>query len=646
MTWNYVNAASTDANNRGIQWFKPSATQLKATLDVDNIRIKKVIVNANTNGSSASTSISVTIGNTSYGKQSISNNGTTSNLDYSFECNDVSNIVVLTLSCNKSLYIKTVTIEYENLAPTIVTFGSDKDNTTVTLANGKLGGDIFKGYTASETTGIAGTIKYESSDTDVATVDEKTGEVTVTGFGTAIITATFTPEDTETYAVTKASYTIVNQDKRANADIAFEEDTYTADFNNDSYDGIKLNNPHGLHVTYTTSSDDLMYENELAVYNKGVCATYTITATFEGNDDYKPATVTCTLNVKDTSAKFETMPIVFDCNTTKGSNTKNGNPDKISESIITISGSDAAFKTTEYRLYKNSTTTISTKIGNIVKIEFVGSSSTYPVSNLKSTEGTYKSGTWTGNAQDVVFTASAQARATKITVTVEVPVAKDLTLDEDQDYHNAAYDNYTVTLKRNLVKDEWNTFCVPFDITEEEAKEAFGDDVKICAFQNATATTVNFKAVTSIKKSKPYLIKPSIDTPADGYKFTLKPINSNAVEVEGTAGSVQMRGTYGPTDITTFAKGNTFAAGLGEDNTILKATSGAQMRGYRAFFLVPTSLEGQTLKANISGIITAIDAIHGVDKADAPVYNLNGQRVTGELKAGIYVKNGKKFIVK
>lgn len=574
--------------------------------------------------------------------------------DYPFSLSDITGDVkiTITISQNQQSYINNVKVIDESISSTKATFGSDKDNSTIILANGKLGGDVFNGYTASEATGVVGTIKYESNAKDVATVDE-TGNVTINGFGTATITATFTPDDTNTYAVSKVSYTITNEDKRADAEIAFEKETYIANVNNNSYDGIKLNNPYNLPVTYTTSSDDLMYEDGLAVYKTGVSATYTITAKFEGNDEYKPATTTCTLNVKDLNAEVETLPIVFDCNATQGSTTANNTPDRMFQSPVTISSDDAAFKwtssTKDYRLYAKSTTTISTSLGNIVKIEFEGSDSKKPLNNLKSQtnfNATATHATWTGNAQSVDFTASAQVRATKITVTVEVPVAKDLSLDESQANDITAYDNYSVTLKRNLVKDDWNTFCVPFDITEEEAKEAFGDNVKISAFKDATETTVNFATVTSIEAGKPYLIKPSIESPADGYMFTMKTISNPETTAVGTEGNVQMRGIYSPTDITTLTTDGTFAAGLGDENAILKANSGAQMRGFRAFFLVPTSLEGQSLKANIGGIITAIDAIHGTAQADAPVYNLNGQRMNGKLKAGIYVKNGKKFIVK
>ena len=53
-----------------------------------------------------------------------------------------------------------------------------------------------------------GDVTYTSSNTAVAEVAEKTGEVTIVGAGTATITATVTDSDTYTYAVKTAAYTI------------------------------------------------------------------------------------------------------------------------------------------------------------------------------------------------------------------------------------------------------------------------------------------------------------------------------------------------------------------------------------------------------------------------------------------------------
>ena len=48
----------------------------------------------------------------------------------------------------------------------------------------------------------------------------------------------------------------------------------------------------------------------------------------------------------------------------------------------------------------------------------------------------------------------------------------------------------------------------------------------------------------------------------------------------------------------------------------------------------------------IDGDATAIESVNAAAESDAEVYNLQGVRVNGALQKGIYVKNGKKFIVK
>ena len=53
-----------------------------------------------------------------------------------------------------------------------------------------------------------GTVTYSSSDTKVAEVDSKTGEVTIKGNGEATITATVADGPTYTYATKTASYKI------------------------------------------------------------------------------------------------------------------------------------------------------------------------------------------------------------------------------------------------------------------------------------------------------------------------------------------------------------------------------------------------------------------------------------------------------
>ena len=61
-----------------------------------------------------------------------------------------------------------------------------------------------------------GTVGYDSSNTAVATVNESTGEVTIVGAGTAIITATVSDSATYTYATKTATYTLTVEKKDVN----------------------------------------------------------------------------------------------------------------------------------------------------------------------------------------------------------------------------------------------------------------------------------------------------------------------------------------------------------------------------------------------------------------------------------------------
>ena len=79
-----------------------------------------------------------------------------------------------------------------------------------------------------------------------------------------------------------------------------------------------------------------------------------------------------------------------------------------------------------YRIYQNQTLTLTSTVGNIVKVEFTcvaKDDAKYGPANFVADNGEYTSagvlGTWTGNAATIVFTAStAQVRATQVVVTL------------------------------------------------------------------------------------------------------------------------------------------------------------------------------------------------------------------------------------
>lgn len=108
---------------------------------------------------------------------------------------------------------------------TSLSFGAGKDGSTVALTEGLLSdGSEFAGYTATESTGVPGSISYAATGDGVATVEKNTGALTInkTTYGTTTITATFTPTDAETYATSTATYTITNVEKIDLSEIIFD----------------------------------------------------------------------------------------------------------------------------------------------------------------------------------------------------------------------------------------------------------------------------------------------------------------------------------------------------------------------------------------------------------------------------------------
>lgn len=128
------------------------------------------------------------------------------------------------------------------------------------------------------------------------------------------------------------------------------------------------------------------------------------------------------------SANAQTT-VTFTAGTDKGTSTSQ-TTDKVTKDGITISSTSAALAATQYRFYANSTTTISSTVGNITKVVFTCTpdkknkyASSYfsvPKTNgvgkyTASSDG--KTGTWEGDASSFTLSASAQVRAEKIEVT-------------------------------------------------------------------------------------------------------------------------------------------------------------------------------------------------------------------------------------
>lgn len=510
-------------------------------------------------------------------------------------------------------------------------------------------------------------VTYISSNDEVAEVSE--GVIHMYKTGKVDITAKFAGNDT--YNAAEKTLALTIEDNRADAGIHFEKDSYTADINKDEFKGAVLVNPNKLTVTYSiTPADETALidpETGFVIYTKGTEASYVVTAKFSGDDTYKPVTATYTLKIADPN--YEVKTVTFDAKTDKGTTT-NTNSDAMDKEGIYVTSTSAAFATgSDYRFYgKNTEHTFSVKTGKITKIEFIGNSGSNPLTNLKLKEenGTFastkSSASWTGNSNRVIFTTIAQARATKITVTVKVPVAKDFTLDENKEVNEIEdWENSNVTVKRTFYKDgDWNTLCLPFDVSTEEVEKAFGSDAQLRQVDEANSkdNMVAFTTATAIKAGVPYLIKFDKLTEnadqAQKFEYTFKgvEVNTEPAPVTLENRNIVFAGVYEAFTPEEFMEdfGGDVVASMAAANTLKRVNAGTTIKGLRAVFGLSSSVQPQAVKVVIDGTTTGIGDLHvdGASVANGRVYNLNGQCVGTSLeglKAGVYIQNGKKVII-
>ena len=209
-----------------------------------------------------------------------------------------------------------------------------------------------------------------------------------------------------------------------------------------------------------------------------------------------------------------------------------------------------------------------------------------------------------------------------------------------------AQNDVDVQLKRTLSPEYWNTFCVPFTISEDMIAEKFGVGTQVCTFGSMNGNVMNFAHSTTIEAGKPYIVKPTKEV----VDPTFTGVNIEAVAAKQVgANGYFMQGIYSvKTDLTTDGT-NLF---LGDGNKFYKpsGTTTAKMKGMRAFFIVPQGTNFAALRANIDGATTAIDELTTVveQPTDNRIYNLQGQFVGTSFEGlhGVYVQNGKKVLVK
>lgn len=173
------------------------------------------------------------------------------------------------------------------------------------------------------------------------------------------------------------------------------------------------------------------------------------------------------------------------------------------------------------------------------------------------------------------------------------------------------------------------------------------------------ATTYLPVGVSAVKDAKAYVAavpenNETVMTEAAsfGAKTGVLLVSDNAAEKavltigDGTSVESALSGTLLAKDITD--QTNYLVFGKNKDNAnevgfFEPSTSVTSIPANRAFF---EGVASAAIALNFGGNVTAIDQVVNNANVNAPIFDLTGRRVVKAVKGGLYIQNGKKYIVK
>ena len=304
--------------------------------------------------------------------------------------------------------------------------------------------------------------------------------------------------------------------------------------------------------------------------------------------------------------------------------------------------------------YSNPSTVISGEEGVLVRIP-ISVSSSLPISTELS-----------GKLSGVVFSTLESVAVNMADASFDITVVENVTvLDEASMTQPTNAEGVKVRVKRTIKADEWSTICLPFAMTEAQVKAAFGNDVELGDFvsydtiedddENIVGITVDFDEATEIEANHPYIIKVA----ADISEFTVDNVD---IEVEdepcveydnGLTGKKRVvwgwfTGTYQAE--TVVPKNSLFLS----SNKYWYSKGLTKMKGFRAYFEfvdLLTNVDEAGVRIgmafNNDDETTGISAVRGkMADVGSDTFDLQGRKVQKGMKPGLYVKGGKKMVVK
>lgn len=469
------------------------------------------------------------------------------------------------------------------------------------------------------TVGVSvGSTAFQCSSQATAKLTDSAADYTFTGSASGNIVITWTNSSSKAIYIKSITVTFDDGSSQTVTSVSFSQETYTATLGENFTAPTPICNSNGT-KTYTSSNTDVADVNEstgaLTIKKAGKT---TITLNVAENSSFTSGSASYILKVKGV---IEDGIIDFSINQDYGSGAVPGTEISttsttwISGSVkLAVAGRNVWYNGNDLRLYKTSgddaagNITISVPNGYyMTRIDLTGGTNL----NLTSGGGAKSSTRWTGKSQSVMFTHSGDKTITLTKITV----------------YYCSESEFNTKVNVTMGADGWMTYFYP------NTNISFGSGLKAYVVSAVGADNVTLTEITKAPAGVGVILKGA----AGSYELT-KEATADAITNNRLSPSL-----YGT--ITSNDKYDVYA--LAKKNDVVgfyKVQAGVTVPEGKCYISVSKSNEARDFLGFIEENATRINAVENGQSTDE-VFDLQGRQVKQPTK-GLYIKNGKKVIIK
>ena len=246
---------------------------------------------------------------------------------------------------------------------------------------------------------------------------------------------------------------------------------------------------------------------------------------------------------------------------------------------------------------------------------------------------------------EITYAEGLTKKTDEVSVYIQEVTVKVLDEDDVNEFNTGATEQFDRVKLNYTVKQGWNTIAVPFIISD---LSVFGENVKAYQFSDYADGELKFSRTTQIPAATPCVFY--TDAPSTSQitfdRVTIYSYNTVEEDCAVTKGEATFQGTYAPIAAPGMQGKYVVVPSTGK---IQKGGAGASIKALRAYFILPENVDGSKLIMTFveeEGDATSIKGIENLNIENAEMFDLSGRKVIGQKKAGIYILNGKKVVVK